>query len=239
MLWTPERKINGLLLPLSASAWLGLFAPAALIVALPSVGERFLSEFRNTWWGFHYGAPAAGVALVAAAQSIAKWSPLLQSRFASLWGGVFAGLRLSTALAALVLLSSLGLSFLGPWGPGDLFLLEKPYLPPRAERAHMRAAVAFVSDDPQISVAAQDYLVAHLAARKKIYELTQIDRAQLVVVDLASNAWPLSRAQLQQKVRKLAQDPQWSLVFCQGQALVFDRREQARAKALRACPSLL
>lgn len=234
LLWTPERKINGLLLPFSASAWLGLLAPAALVVALPSVAERFLSEFRNTWWGFHYGAPSAGIALVAAAQAIGKWSPLGQQRFAKF----FPDLRLSSSLAFLVFASSLAMSFLGPWGASDLFQLEKPYLPPKAERANMRAALAVVPEDPEIAVAAQDYLVAHLAARKQIFELTEIARSQIVVVDLASNPWPLSSSQLHQKVQRLMRDQQWKLIFCRGQALVFDRRVESQAIDSSGCAAL-
>lgn len=234
LLWTPEQKINGLLLPFSATAWLSLLAPAALVVALPCVGERFLSDFRNTWWGYHYGGPAAAVALVAAAQAIGQWAPLVQSKFAQ----VFRDTRASSALAALILGSSMATSFLGPWGASDLFVLEKPYLPPKIERQAMRAAIAQVPEGAP--VAAQNYLVAHLAARPQIYELSQIERAQIVVVDLASNPWPFSAAQLRDKVRRVAQDSQWHLSFCQSQALVFDRRETATQTRvpLADCPAV-
>ncbi len=230
LLVTPGNKVDGLLLPFSATAWLGLLAPAPLIVAVPAIAERFLSDFRNAWWGHHYGGPTAAIAVIAAVHAVGLWAPRLQQLLAPR----LPGLRASSLLGGLVLLATLASNSLGRWQPSDLFRLEKPYLPAVEERVAMRHAVAAVPEG--VAVAAQNYLVAHLAARTQIYELREHRRAEVVALALASSPWPYDRRYVEGLARQLARDPQWQLIFCERQAWVFQRGGEVDAEP--ACNAL-
>ncbi|MFH1808577.1 MAG: DUF2079 domain-containing protein [Pseudomonadota bacterium] len=230
LMLTPGNKVNGLLLPFSSTAWLCLLAPAPLIVALPALGERFLADFPNAWWGHHYGGPSAAIAVVAAVHGAARLAPWLQPRLAVR----LPGLRASSLLAAVVLTATILVDTVGRWNPTDLFVLEKPYLPHPDERPAIRAAIRSVPDG--VPVAAQNYLVAHLAAREQIYELDEWQRAQLVVLDVTTSPWPYDRRFVDHLARQLARDPQWGLRFCERHAWVFERgRDPAQAPD---CPGL-
>jgi len=227
---TPGNKVNGLMLPFTSTAWLSLVAPAPLVVALPGVAERFFSSFRNAWWGYHYGGPTAVVALVAATYAVAKLAPRLEVALAVRLPGLRA-----TTLLALVCLSATGLvDVVGRWAPMDLFALEKPYLPAVAERPAMRRAVAAVPADA--AVAAQNYFLAHLAAREQIYELDTHTRADVVVLNVTTSPWPYNRGYIERLARQLAGGTAFGLTFCEESSWVFSRG--ADPAAAPPCPTL-
>ncbi|MBN2359823.1 MAG: DUF2079 domain-containing protein [Deltaproteobacteria bacterium] len=227
---TPGNKVDGLFIPFSSTAWLCLAAPAPLIVALPAVGERFLGDFRNAWWGHHYGGPTAAIAICAAVIGSARLLPWLGPL---VWRRL-PGAAAATALGLACLCATLLVDVAGRWSPTDLFVLEKPYLPPPAERAGMRAAVRAVP--PDVSVAAQNYFLAHLADRDRIYELALSERAEVVVLNPTTNPWPYSGDHVRQLARRLAQRGDYALVFCAGHSWVF-RRGADPAQAPQ-CPTL-
>jgi len=227
---TPGNKVDGLFIPFSSTAWLCLAAPAPLIVALPAVGERFLGDFRNAWWGHHYGGPTAAIAVCAAVIGCIR----LDDRLGPALRRWLPGASTATLLGLVCLGSTLLVDVAGHWSPTDLFVLEKSYLPAPAERTTMRAAVAAVP--PDVSVAAQNYFLAHLADRRQAYELALAERAEVVVVNPTTNPWPYSTEFIEQLARRLAQRGDYALVFCAGHSWVF--RRGADPGQVPACPLL-
>jgi hypothetical protein len=221
LLFAPEAKIAGLLLPLVSTGFLGLAAPLALAPLVPGVVERFASTFANTWWGHHYGAPSHAIAVCAAVIGAGR----LASACAS------AVPRVALALSQTLFLCTLLCSFAAPWGTSDLFVLRKPYHPSVADAASMAAAVASVP--PHAAVAAQNYLLPHLAARERIYLLEEARQADFVAMTPSTNPWPYDRAYHDALAQALLREG-WRVHFCAGNSF-----ELARAPGPSvACSSL-
>jgi len=56
------QKRRSMLLPLTATGFIGVADPVALVLQVPNWAERLLSTHRTRWWGYHYGVPAAATA---------------------------------------------------------------------------------------------------------------------------------------------------------------------------------
>jgi uncharacterized membrane protein len=220
VLFTPGQKVDGLLLPFTSTAFLGLLAPSSLLPMLPGILERFGSTFSNSWWGHHYGGPTHALAVCGAILGGARLRARLVARpalaapaaeplrhAAGLWPAV-------TLLLATVLVDG------GPWGATDLFVLRKPYHPSVGDRATMRAAVDSVP--PAVSVAAQNYLVAHLATRPRIYMLEHARRADYVAMTPTTNPWPHDRGYHDRLAQDLLREG-WRVHFCRGNSFVLSR----------------
>ena len=208
------QKRRSLLLPLLATGFVGLADPLTLVLQAPNWGERFLSTHRTRWWGYHYGVPAAAMALVGLTLG---WRRLREAG------------RDGSALPYYVLLCALGADLLPPFRtPGgnrrsDLLVLRQPYAAAPEDVATMRAAIAFVGRNPHVKVAAQDRLLAYLAGRPHIFMLDRAPEADLVVLQLNGATWPDGRPTWRRRVRELWESGAFTVAFCQGQSVVLSR----------------
>jgi uncharacterized membrane protein len=225
VLFNPPQKATGVLLPFSATAGLALLEPGALVPLLPGVLERYWSNFQNSWWGHHYGGPTHALALCAAVLGAARVGPWL----GNVLGGAAHAARLWPYAALLA--ASVGTAFFGPWGAADLFVLHKPYHPSAEDRTTMANAVASIPDGA--SVAAQNYLVAHLAAREHIYLLEHAQQADYVAMTPTTNPWPYDRGYHDRLAQQLLGQG-WRVHFCQGNSVVLSRTPGDST----ACPAL-
>ena len=60
------QKRRSILQPLAAAGFVGLADPLSIALQVPNWVERFYSSYQTRWWGYHYGVPAAALALVGA-----------------------------------------------------------------------------------------------------------------------------------------------------------------------------
>jgi uncharacterized membrane protein len=134
-------------------------------------------------------------------------------------------------VAAMVTVVSIGLSVLfGPWGPGAQPLWYQTKLSERHVAALDRA-VEFVPDG--VPVSASNRVGSHLAARRYLYVLPTIERAEWIVLD-TSDLWqpderlPALRertpAELEELRREIAADRAWTQVFAEDGVYVFRKR---------------
>jgi hypothetical protein len=230
LLFQPAQKVNGLMIPFTSTSWLAWMSPAGLLTVVPGILERFGSTFANSWWGHHYGGPTHALTLCAAilgASRLKRWlvsSPL---------GSTAAPLRSAVALfpAMMVCASTVLVDTVGPWGATDLFVLRKPYHPSVEDRATMKAAVSAIPLDE--AVAAQNYLLPHLAARKQIYMLNRAREAKFVAMTPSTNPWPYDRPYQEHLARELGAEG-WLVYFCQGNSFVLAHMQGESV----ACPAL-
>jgi len=216
LLFTPAQKTAGLLLPLTSTAFLGLLAPSTLLPMLPGMLERYWSTFQNSWWGHHYGGPTHALAICGAVLGGMKLRDAV--------GGLFPSERAQRAAAllpGLLMVLSTGLvDSVGPWGPTDLFAIRKPYHPAVEDRLTMRAAVASIPDGAP--VAAQNYMLPHLAARPKAYMLERAREADFVAMTPTTNPWPYDRGFHERLAQELLGSG-WRVHFCEGNSFVLSR----------------
>ncbi|HEX6738595.1 MAG TPA: DUF2079 domain-containing protein [Vicinamibacteria bacterium] len=224
MLDHPQKR-RSLLLPLMATGYVGLAEPVSLALQTANWGERFLSTHRTRWWGYHYGVPAAAMALVGLALG---------------WARLRAAGRDGRGLPRYVLLCALAADLLPPFRTpagnrrSDLLFLRQPYAAAPEDAATQRAAVAFVGRNPQLKVAAQDRLLPHLAGRPHIYMLERAAEADVIALQMNGATWPEGRPAWKTRVRALWGTGGYAVVFCQGQSVVLARG----APPGLSCPAL-
>lgn len=220
LMFNPAQKLNGLLLPLSSTAFLVALSPALMVSMLPGMLERFGSTFQNSWWGHHYGGPYHALALCGAVLGGARLQAMLSARLPDDTTPPPLRRALSVLPGAVVLCAGLLGAFSGPWGASDLFVLRKPYHPSDEDRVTMNQAVASVPDG--VPVAAQNYLLPHLATRPRISMLEHARDATHVVMTPTSNPWPYDRAYTERLARELLNEG-WRVHFCAGNSFVLAR----------------
>lgn len=217
LLFTPGRKIDGLLAPLSTVGFLCLLAPRWLLALLPVVLERFWSTHANRWWGYHYGIGASVVTTLAAIDGLArlrKWLGARPSVRAWLWP-----VTLLSVLASCLLVSGAG-----RFGTGPLWVWRQPYFTSEQDRADAVAALEVIPGDA--SVAAQNHLLPHLSARREIFEIRRPIEVEYVALDFVQSAWPFG----EEYPKSLAQELLawgYGVVACEGNAIVMRRSAES------------
>jgi uncharacterized membrane protein len=231
LLFTPAQKINGLLLPLSSTAFLGLLSPAALLPMVPGILERFWSDYANTWGtGFHYAGPSHAISLCAALCGAGRARRWLLRHSWSGWGRA-AGFRRAAAffpVATIVAATCLAAGG-GSWGPIRLF--RRPYRMAAEDRAAIHRALATIPSDA--AVAAQFTLVPHLATRRQIYEVRDAEQASYFILSARAPQWPNSVGDVLCQARQLVRQG-WRVHFCEGASAVLARQSERNVD----CPLL-
>ncbi len=201
-----------LLLPL---AGLCLFAPLALVVALPELAVNLLSSTSTqTSIRFHYTAgvvPGLVVASVLGAGRLARAKPGRAGPLAAL--AVVAALAGNYRLGAIPLWQHVpgGLSY----GADRMIVTEHDRIAARA--------LELVPDDAVVS--ASNALGAHLSARRRILSFPRLADATWVAVDETRPSYLDRRAPrlAAAHVARLRRDPAWRLVFAKDGVLLFRR----------------
>ena len=133
-------------------------------------------------------------------------------------------------VAAMIVVVSVGLSALfGPWGPGAEPLWHQADLSGRHVAALDRAVELVPEDAP---VSASNRVGSHLAARRYLYVLPAVERAEWIVLD-ATDLWlpderlPALRertpAELEALRTRIERDPAWARVYAEDGVYVFRR----------------
>lgn len=211
LLASPQSKVDGLLAPLSTVAFVGLLAPRWLLALVPMTLERFWSTHTNRYWGYHYGAGAGVLAIVAAIMGLAAlraWLPEEKRRT------VLGMAALTVAFSALLVSARLR------GGPPPLFVWRQGYYTAPQDRVDAEAVLVAIPKDA--SVAAQNHLIPHLSARAEIYELHKPITANFVAMHFNQGPWPFDKKYLETLSRELLNQG-FGVVACRGDALVLQR----------------
>jgi uncharacterized membrane protein len=202
--------------------WLGLpllflfcLSPGLAALALPQLLANGLSDFRSmTDPRYHSVAAIVPFLVAATVLGVARLRPE----------------RRALAGAAVLVCSATLAVFVAPWARavGSAPLGGRAALP-ESRIAALNAAVALVPAD--VAVATSNITGAHLSARRYVYSIPSIERAEWVVVD-RRDPWVvrpdspiLTRHPevVRGLVRRLENDPGWSKVFEREDVLVFRR----------------
>jgi uncharacterized membrane protein len=200
--------------------WLGLpllflfvLSPALAAVALPQLLANGLSDFRSmTDPRYHSVAAVIPFFIAATVFGVAR----------------IGAPRRGLAAAAVVVCSATLALFVGPWARavGSVPLGGNPYFAP-ARVAALRDAVALVP--PGVPVTASNDAGGHLSARKYVYSVPVLGRAEWAVID-RNEPWvvrpdsPILTKHpevVRALVRRLEGDTAWTKVFERDGVLVF------------------
>jgi uncharacterized membrane protein len=208
------QKRRSLLLPLAGTGYVGLADPLSLVLQVPNWAERFLSTHRTRWWGYHYGVPAAAMAMVGL---LLGWRRLREANRD--------GHGLPRYLVVCALLAGVLPPYRTPGGNrrSDLYLLRQPYVAAPEDVATQRRAVAFIERLPVSKLAAQDRLLPHLAGRPEVFMLDRALEADVVALQMNGATWPDGRPTWKRRIRDIWGSGSFAVVLCEGQTVVLRR----------------
>lgn len=215
-LFSPAPKAQTLAITTGAFAFLPLMAPEALMLAGPTLAERFLSDKREMWGlGFHYSLPLVGAWAFAAVHALGR----LKS------GSIAARVNARTfdgVASAMLVVALIGSHIASPFPP-EFATVQKPYMADDDEVARYRRALAVVPEDA--AVVAQNHFLPHLAYRQFIWQPHEkfIERASFVVLDANASPWPHSARHVRALIAKLRADDRFAVAFEEKTTLVFQR----------------
>jgi uncharacterized membrane protein len=218
LLVTPSEKLSTLSTTIGSFGFMPLFSPAAWLLALPNLAERFLSDKREMWGlGFHYSWVLVGIAGYGTLTTLQWLRRITQSHVSERRFDVAAG---TTLVLATVLVQVLAC----PVQP-ELATLEKPYFASAVEVERYTRALAVIPSDT--AVVAQNHFLPHLALREHVWlpEQRFIDKADDVVLDPRASAWPSDSAHIEGLVRALLVDTRFHVIFSESTTVVFSRRD--------------
>ncbi len=210
MLLTPATKAATLTTLSAGYAWLPLWSWEGVVVGLPNLAERFLSDKKEMWGtAFHYSLVTAAWLAWGAVHTL---STLQQRR------------RMPDALVAVAIAVGVGVSWATAERSPDLTRLEQPYFATPVEVERYQRALALIGTDD--AVVAQNHFLPHVALRRHIWlpEPRFIDRADAVILDPAASPWPHSAKHVARLVASLQRDPRFHAVFHEGSTWVFRRQ---------------
>jgi uncharacterized membrane protein len=221
LLVTPSLKISTLITIFLPVGLLPFLAPSFLILAIPMIGERFLSDINNNWFRtFHYGITIAPIIFLGAAYAIKKWqekiNPIL-SKFTldkfdlAQFGSIY-----------LVIVTIVFLSFLQT----PLLLLAKPSFYQKPTYAqNINEIIKFIP--PDASVSAHDPIFSHLSHRNEIYRFPDISGAEYIVFDIelakAGALGPTTGLAFKQKLNDLIQSHEYGLKKVKGTTVLLQK----------------
>lgn len=215
----PALKVETLLLTFGAFGFLCFAAPKMLIIAIPLFAERLFTTKQTLWgMGFHYSVPLTLWAALAAAVGFRTVRPWL----ATLWERAVGWRPADGTVGAFLALCCVGMGVLvNGWGagqPSEFASLRKPYFSKSV--AINERALAVIPKDA--SVAAQNYFVAHLATREKIWLLEQPIRADYVIANPEDGAWPFDRNHVIRVLREVRAQG-YQPIFSERTTVVFQK----------------
>jgi uncharacterized membrane protein len=215
LLGSPAPKGQTLAITAAGFALLPVLAPEAIVLAGPTLVERFLSDKREMWGlGFHYSLPLVGAWAFASVLALARLRALVGARMAPLAFDVGAGALLVGALVA----SNVAAPF-----PPELASVHKPYLASADDVERYQRALAVIPTDA--TVVAQNHFLPHLAYRQFIWQPHEqfIERADFVILDTRASPWPHDAGHVRRLTARLRAEPTRTVAFEEGSTIVFAR----------------
>lgn len=224
VLFFPTIKLKTILNYLASFAFLPLLDPLSLVLVLPNLAMRFLTQLPQRWIiRFQYGAILSPLLAVGAAYGAANLYALLKRL--SWFNKVAAEERFWRFMALLLLLAPL----VQTWRVGTpLFLMFNPASYRDEPRLYInRQLLAMIP--PQASVMTQSAFVPHLTHRAEIYRyedtLLAQTQPQYILMSLVEHSDPpYTVDQLRERILKLKDDPRYETVFWDGERLLMRRR---------------
>ena len=229
VLVTPARKIKTILYIFGSGGFLAFLSPSAMFMAIPFIGERFLSSIQNRWLNYyHYDIHLAPLVYIGAVIGIKNILSFVSPKILK-----FKPIFLLYGLVLLV--------FLGSFATNLRFnQLHKIFSP-----AYYKGGERQISDQKAMDliparakVAATNTLVPHLSHRDDIWDIVSskgAEKADYVLIDgkdpwfgyrdeVAKNKCPQFKScQIEDLLAGLDQSSAYGLVFSENNAALFKK----------------
>lgn len=181
-------------------AFLSLLSPLSWLTVFPALYLRFSSALSHFWiLQFHYNANLTPFLTVSAILAINRFK-LPQK---------------AVLLLMMFFLIARGLSL------DFINFTVRLNFKEGGNFKYISEAIALIP--PEKAVSAQSPLVPHLANRQKIYLFPEVDDAEYIVLNTSLHTYPLKFTELQDKIHKLKQSSEWTLVNQEREMLIFKK----------------
>ncbi|MBF94664.1 MAG: hypothetical protein CMH58_05820 [Myxococcales bacterium] len=226
MISSPLRTLLTLMSPLAkrmsfvttfcGAGIFALYRPRYLVLAVPTVAERFLSSKEQMWeMGYHYAAPLTLFVAFAAVEGIddlLKWSK-----------GRFSVLERPQSVAVLVASLAVLTNLYGYKHPSNFLTWEHDYFQTveEAEASHRMLAEVPATG----AVEAMNHLLPHVAARKVATFPRAWPKAEIHVFNFSQSAWHPqsnhSKRWIRDRLRRLHREKRWRLAYSEASAVLY------------------
>jgi len=218
---TPGSKIQSALALFGSGGFLILLAPNNLILAIPMIGEKYLTTDRESNWAmwWHYSATIAVPIYIGAIFGIKNLIGWIKNKKINL--------PVITSIFVLLMTTFTAFSYYDhPPFPAPLAKIFTRKFWHRDE--HLSKIQDVISKiDQKASVATTNSFLPHMSHRKEIYFINSrsIPPADYVVLDVNIGHWPIENEDVVYLVQKLQSDPQYQSIHDDQGFYVFKKKE--------------
>lgn len=217
---TPGSKIQSALALFGSGGFLALLSPSSLLLAIPMIGEKYLTTDRESNWAmwWHYSATIAIPIYLGAIRQLADLISWVKSKRVDL--------VVISAIFVFLMTTFISFSYYDhPPFPAPLpkILTKKFY---RHDEHLNEVEKAISKIDQNASVATQDSILPHLSHRKEIYFINSesIPQADYIVLDENINHWPIDDDVFARMIEGIKNDPKYKLIVQEDTLYVFQKR---------------
>lgn len=186
-IWFEPPKDKTIFKTFASWLFLPIFSPI-IIIALPSIAERFWSTNPNYWGiGFQYSLVLSTILVFAAADTIWRMGRLIKNKKLLPW---FYRL-ISIVLFAMILVTSYRFDA----------IRELRGIVSSAHASDINSCLAKIPKSA--SVAATSALIPHLTHRREIYGVHENKQTDFVAIDRSTSIWPLTQKDISDRIEEL------------------------------------
>lgn len=219
ILFTPGNKITTWFSIFGSTGFLAILSPSTLLLAIPMIGEKFLTLSKasvwTVWW--HYTATITPIIMIAAINGIQN----LKEKFKHIhynWA-VFGSL--------VVFISTMSISFIFHNNPDRTTPLSRifnsDFYKSSQDIIDFQEIEKLIPDDA--SLATTDTLLPHLAHRQEIYRVhPTVPNVDYVIINTYEGFWPWKKEDILRLVEELKKNQYYNLKINKGNVYLFEKR---------------
>jgi len=216
VLTNPHEKVKNMIFLFAGVGFLSIFSPRYMVLVLPMLAEKFLSDYFFLYGLIaHYSVAIGPVIILSAIQGVKNLSGILQNNF-----------LLEQRTAMIFFSGGIILFTFGLTAYYRLPILEAPDLIRKyfkiAEIKNIDEAIRLVPQDA--SVTATGFIASHLARREKInQDIGRLGSDYVLLAD-GFGIWPYDIKEYPMIKNNLIQNNEYFIKFQKGNTILFERK---------------
>lgn len=217
VLFNPGNKIDTWISMFGATGFLAFLSPATLILAIPMIGEKFLTMSKSSCWTlwWHYSITITPILMIAATNGIYN----LKNKYAKI------DFNWSVFGALVVILSTFTISFIYHNNPDRttplIRILNKKFYEKTQDAIDFNEVKNLIPEDA--SLATTDTLLPHLAHREQVYRIhPTIPNVDYVLINTYEGFWPWSQEDILRVNQEMKNNPNFNLIENKGRIYLFE-----------------
>ncbi len=217
ILFNPGNKIDTWIAMFGATGFLAFLSPATLILAIPMIGEKFLTMSKSSCWTlwWHYSITITPILMIAATNGIYN----LKNKYKNI------DFNWSMFGALIVIISTLTISFIYSNNPDRTTpltrILNQKFYTKTQDITDFEAVKNIIPEDA--SLATTDTLLPHLAHREQVYRVhPTVPDVDYVLINTHQGFWPWSKEDILRVTQELKDDPSFVLKENKGSIYLFE-----------------